>query len=276
MTEAQARMDEDGRAALAVISANLRMAGNNPDRPWRVQPSKRNPVYGPSSYAVRGCDRKFDNVGTAATAQDLVCDAGGVAAPDSIAVTYEADRFNTVALPPGGAPTDCLGKPLDVINADLPVVVPPGPNATTQTVTFHVAENRFYIDSPGPDAAPSLYCKGNGASSTPGPLVENVEDLHLTFGTVPAAAPMDTANIAGYLNASGVVNHTALDPLDEAARWGRVAAVRVCVVVRSDRPVVGGEGSARFLKCDGSVENSPPDARLRRTYSTTVVLRNRR
>jgi type IV pilus assembly protein PilW len=33
--------------------------------------------------------------------------------------------------------------------------------------------------------------------------------------------------------------------------------------------------SARYLKCDGTIETNPPDLRLRRSYSTTVVLRNR-
>lgn len=278
MAEAQSRMDEDGQAALAVLTAHLRMAGNNPDQAYRTPATRRNPVYAAADlYAIRGCDGTFTNVASAASIQNLNCTAGPASAPDSIAITYEADALNTITLPPGGAPTDCFGHPLGASTAVLEVVTPPGPLTQMATVTYYVAENRFYIASPSSGAAPSLYCKGNGAGSTASPLVENVEDLQLTYGVVPAGANPLTANIAGYLSASGVTGHPALAALpDDAARWGKVASVRVCVVVRSSKPVATGEGSARYLKCDGTVEASPPDAYLRRAYSTTVVLRNRR
>ena len=279
VADAQARMDEDGQAALAVLTANLRMAGNNPDRPYRLVSTRRNPVY-PVQYAfaVRGCDRKFTNVTSAGLVQDLVCDSAAPSGPDSIAITYEADRFNTVTLPSAQTPTDCIGKPLNPLSATLDVVTFPGPVVAPQTFDYHVAENRFYIDSPGPGAPPSLYCKGNGSASTPSPLVENVEDLQLTYGTVPAsAAETSSAGIAGYLDATNVVAHSALGSVpDEAGRWGKVASVRICLIVRSEKPIAGNEGSARYLKCDGTIESSPPDLHLRRAYSTTVVLRNRR
>jgi type IV pilus assembly protein PilW len=278
VAEAQARMDEDGQAALSVLSAHLRMAGSNPDRPDRSPSTRRNPVYPiPFSFAVRGCDRKFANIETATSIQDLSCGAGASAGPDSIAITYEADRFNTVTPNPGAEPTDCLGYPLNQLFATVDVVTTPGPGTPTD-INYHAAENRFYIAPSGPGGSPSLYCRGNGAGSTASPLVENVEDLQLTYGTVQAtAAVTNIANIAGYLDASEVTTHTALLPLaDDAARWEKVASVRICVVVRSSRPAAPGEGSARYLNCDGSVETNPPDLHLRRAYSTTVVLRNRR
>jgi type IV pilus assembly protein PilW len=40
-------------------------------------------------------------------------------------------------------------------------------------------------------------------------------------------------------------------------------------------PVVTDSVSARYVKCDGTLENNPPDLRLRKAYTTTVVLRNR-
>ena len=276
--EAQARMDEDAQAALSVLTAHLRMAGSNPDRPNRSPSTRRNPLYpSPFAFAVRGCDGAFTNIATAATVQDLICTSGSSSGPDSIAVTYEADPYNTVTPAPGSQPTDCLGYPLNPLTATVTVITAPGPGTPTN-VSYHAADNRFYIASSGPADSPGLYCKGNGAGSAATPLVENVEDLQLTYGTVPASASQtSSAHIAGYLDASDVITHSTLATLpDDAARWAKVASVRVCVVIRSANTVSLGEGSAHYLKCDGSVETNPPDSRLRRAYSTTVVLRNRR
>ena len=50
---------------------------------------------------------------------------------------------------------------------------------------------------------------------------------------------------------------------------------RICAVIRSEKPIVQDLDSARYVKCDGTVNTAPADLRLRRAYSTTVVLRNR-
>ena len=274
MAEAQARMDEDGQAALSVLAAHLRMAGSNPDRPNRSPSMRPNPLYpSPFAFAVRGCDGGFANLTTAALVQDLTCTGASSSSPDSIVITYEADRYNTVT--PGTQPTDCLGYPLEALTANVTVITTPGPGTPTD-ISFHAADNRFFIASSA--GAPALFCKGNGTGSTATPIVENVEDLQLTYGTVPAASPeTNSADIAGYLDASDVSTHATLASLpDDAARWAKVASVRVCVVIRSAKPMSLREGSARYLRCDGSVETNPPDSRLRRAYSTTVVLRNRR
>ncbi|KQT10708.1 hypothetical protein ASG30_07800 [Ramlibacter sp. Leaf400] len=278
MAEAQARMNEDGQAALEVLTAHVRMAGGNPDRPSRSPATRRNPVYpNPFAFAVRGCDRTFANVVSAASVQDLTCAGGTTPAPDSIAVTYEVDRYNTVTQGPSWDPTDCLGRPLPALTATVTVIAPPPAPPTDTDISYHVADNRFYIDAFGPTGSPSLFCKGNGMNSDASPLVENVEDLQLTYGTVPpGTAVTNTAHIAGYLGASDLTGHPAFGGAPEAERWGKVASVRICVVVRSNKPVVLGEGSARYVKCDGTIDSSVSDSYLRRAYSTTVVLRNRR
>lgn len=289
MAEVQSRMNEDAQAALSILSQQIRMAGNNPDQPNRVDnpnptlSSVRNPVYGvttlatgtftTSNFSVRGCDAPFTNLSTAATTLDtLTCGAAGTSTlADSIAVSYEADPFNTPKTTAGLA-TDCFGSALPVITATLPTVV--SGTTTNANVTYTVADNRFYIGTSANITAPSLYCKGN--SSVAQPLVENIENMQLTYGTVSTATTATTANIAGYLPASSFANATTVALPSDAERWAKVVSVRICIVVRSENPVVADTASARYMDCSGTLVTNPPDLRLRRAYTTTVVLRNRR
>ena len=105
-------------------------------------------------------------------------------------------------------------------------------------------------------------------------MVENIEDLQFVYGTAPATAT--TLSVSGYLSAAEILTNSSLAALaDDPTRWAKVMTVRICVVVRSEQPVVSDTASAQYVKCDGTFNTSPPDLRLRRAYSTTVVLRNR-
>lgn len=281
VTQAQVRMNEDAHAALAILSQHLRMTGNNPEQGNRLEATLRNPIYWPSTvpatfipsssnltttFAVRGCDGTFTDIVSAAKPDELTCTAASNSRrPDSIAVTYEADRYNTV--PASGQPTDCLGNALTTQTVNLTA------SAGQLDVGYHVADNRFYIDRVG--GIQSLYCKGNGGNSRPQPLVENIEDLQFLYGTVHADEETNKASIAGYLTAAEVRTHPELGALSEEQRWTKVKAIRICVVVRSENPVASDIASARYLRCDGKTEENPPDLRLRRAYSKTVLLRNR-
>jgi type IV pilus assembly protein PilW len=280
VAEAQGRMNEDAQAALTILTQQLRMAGNNPKQPNRLSSSPRNPVFDATTYIVRGCEGKFSNITGAANLPALTCVAGTSTLPDSIAVSYEADQFNTVKTS-GSAATDCLGQTLPATTANVTTVA--GGTTATSAVTFNVADNRFYIGTSTVVVSPSLYCKGNGGVN-PQPLVENIEDMQFTYGTAPASTA--TGTVSGYLDANGVETDitadtgsppTSLSGLagGSPARWSRVVTVRICVLVRSENPVVSDLSSARYNKCDGTLETTPPDLRLRRAYSTTVVLRNR-
>ena len=288
MSDAQSRMNEDAQAALLILSQQLKMAGNNPDQPDRIDnidaslSSRRNPVYGTttfvtgplttSDFSIRGCDGQFSNVTSAPTLNALDCPSGASSWPDSIAINYEADRFNTIptSQASGKWPTDCVGKKLAVTAANLPKVA--GTGAVNETVTYSVAENRFYIGtSVSPDST-SLYCKGNGEASTPQALVENVEDMQITYGA-SSAAP-HSATIAGYLRADELAALSTVP--NSPTPWAQVISVRICVLVRSEEPVVSSNAPARYLNCDGALVMNPPDRRLRQAYFSTVVLRNRR
>ena len=296
MAEAQGRMNEDAQAALGILTQQIRMSGNNPKRANRTSFDSRNSVYVPTTtttfattyFSARGCDGTFSNVTSAATLDALTCVAGTTTLPDSIAVNYEADRYNTVPTS-AGVPTDCLGQSLT--GYDTTVVVSAGAGTGTGTATYYVADNRFYITSTAA-LTPSLYCKGNGGAAQP--LVENIEDLQFSYGTSPASTSTATvagssATVAGYLDAYGVETNAVNDTgganlaglvagggfTASAKRWTRVMTVRICVLARSEGPVAPDAASARYTRCDGTVETNPPDLRLRRAYSTTVVLRNR-
>lgn len=308
MADAEARMNEDAQAALATLTQQIRMAGDNRVQPLRIEnadpslASSRNPIYLPSptypgftttfallGYRVRGCDGTFSNVTATTSIDGLNCAGGTTTLPDSIAVTYEADAFNTIPTTTTPTlPTDCLGSRLagNVLNSvttTLPVFTTAALNVAvtaTATVTYAVAENRFYVGTSTAIVSPSLYCRGNGgpgSNGAPQPLVENIEDMQFMYGVVPStASTTTTATVAGYLTADQVTSDVALNPLTVPQRWGKVVTVRLCVVVRSENPVLDSAASGRYTKCDGTTDTTQTDRRLRRAYSTTVVLRNPR
>lgn len=301
MTDVQSRMNEDAQAALTILSQQLQMAGNNPNQTNRVAyvtpslGSLQDPVYNPtppsvlgyvptylpttftlSNFSIRGCDGKFTNISGSTNLDALNCGGGTTTLPDSIAVSYQADPFNTEATS-GGLATDCLGNALPIITAsNVPVFNTVTGTVTTAAITYTVADNRFYVGTSTVITSPSLYCQGNGGASTPQPLVENIEDMQFQYGTMSATSTSTTATVAGYLTANEVITQTDLAALSsDAERWRKVLSVRICVVVRSDTSVVSDANSAKYRDCTGSLV-SASDLRLRRAYFATVALRNRR
>jgi type IV pilus assembly protein PilW len=261
-TQSQSRMNEDAQAALTVLSQHIRMAANNPKQPNYVPASPRNPVFGATTWAVRGCDAKFADPTVASTSL-LTCGTSGA---DALAIAYEADRYNTVSA--GANATDCLGQALPTVSATISTWYTATSTINPTSVTFTVADNRFYVDSG------NLYCKGNGGATQA--LVENVEDMQITYGVAKSDAGA-TLTVAGYLSASDIINpaDAGLLALPLMDRWAKVATVRVCLIVRSEKPIAPSVESAQYFQCDGTLKTDPPDLRLRRAYTTTVVLRNR-
>jgi type IV pilus assembly protein PilW len=295
VSDAQSRMGEDAQAALSTLAQQVRMAGTNPVQSGRADVFRHNPVFNPmylggsvtnytttsftvspgtytmSAFAIRGCDGAFSNVTTATSTNALDACTGTSTLADSIAVHFEADKYNTI-----GSGTSTWGS--DCVGSDTPVAsrVSVSSTATTPTLattTFSIVNNRFYIANNG--SVPNLYCKGSNSATQP--LIENIEDMQILYGTVSTTDPSPTATVAGYLTAAGVV---ALAPTADTAgystAWGKVLTVRICVVVRSESPVVNTTAEGAYAKCDGTLDTTKTDLRLRRAYTTTVVLRNRR
>jgi type IV pilus assembly protein PilW len=275
--EAQGRMNEDAHAALTILTQQLRMAGSNPIQPNRTTAVPRNPVFPAGSYAIRGCEGKFSNITVTTAISTLTCASGTTTLPDSIAVSYEADKYNTVPTTTTDLPTDCVGSALTAVPTTVVAATSTSPGTTSLAINYYVADNRFYIGTSSFVTSPSLYCKGSNSNAQP--LVENIEDLQFTYGTSPAATA--TGTVAGYLDADGVETNADVTTgaslaslATSSARWARVVTVRICVLARSERPAAVDAASAQYIGCNGTLVTNPPDLRLRRAYHTTVVLRN--
>jgi type IV pilus assembly protein PilW len=281
---AAAEMNEDGLYALRVLSTNIRQAGYNPIQPGRATVGaavfpQTNPAVtsvggvAANNLPVFGCDNGFSNaVNTttyAASIDQLTCNAGTSTA--AIAVTFEADKYNTV--PTGtGTPTDCLGNSLTQqtwTNSN-----------GSASGTYYYAENRFFIKNN------ALYCVGNGGGTNTfaisQELLPNVEDIKFSYGTVPASASNTSTVAAGYLSATQVGTASGVDGAAEAnlqtlqapQRWGKVVTVRVCVLMRSSAQVLS--EPQPYQGCDlNAAVTVPTDRYLRRSYITSVNLRNK-
>lgn len=295
--EAIGRMNEDAQTAINVITQQLRMAGGNPMRMNRSSTSTGTNPRGNSvpqhntltnAYAVRGCDSTFSNVTSAAGTTALTCPTTGGDGHSSISIAYEADTSNT--LPNGGVPTDCTGTALTAINPAPTYAQSSGGNVS---VNIYEAENRYYIGTTvagtGTNAItnPSLFCKGNAGGNAL-VLIENIEDMQITYAVVdPSAAAGHTVTLSvspsvtsTQVLGSGMTANTIdtdattlTGTAGSSTRWNGVRAVQICVVVRSDVPVLDNTQEGSYYNCANSLVTTS-DRRLRRSYTTTVLLRN--
>jgi type IV pilus assembly protein PilW len=248
---AQGEMNEDAQYALKVIMRQVQQAGYNPRQSTT---NLRNTLT--TALTVIGCDAGF--VSTTADPSALQCKPATALEGGSIAITYEADIFNTVPTS-GGIPTHCLGRSAKR--------QPPLPDP----VTHYVAENRLFVDDG------KLRCTGLSATDQTDNLAENVESVKFDYGVSKQGAG---PRLAGYLTATEIGKpndpsvtgvHPDLALLTLEQRWALVKTVRVCLVMRSKKPVFGEAVKSR--NCDG--ELAEPDRHLRRAYFATAAIRNR-
>lgn len=231
MAEAQSVMNEDGQAALGILSQQIRMAGYYTSEKL--------------DDAIRGCDGTFTNVADSNIEIGALPCTTNDASSDSVAVRYEADKYNTIESG-NSKPTDCLGNDLIDDKSDR------------SAEKKYYAENLIYLAIPTGRTSKSLYCKGKAADTSQA-LVENVEDFQLMYGL---AGGKNGQVVASYVKASDISD------------WERVLTVRLCVVIKSDRPVLSDIKSSPYKNCNGT-RTDPKDLYLRHAYNTSVVLRNR-
>lgn len=250
--QALGQMNEDGQMALAVVTQELRNAGYNPSRA-----AVKNDL-GQAGLSLLACDNGF----TAATLSNasmaaLACNPAATAAGAALALIYEGDTATGKLSKT--APTqmqDCIGN-----GVALSGVAPS---------QFYIMQARLYVSNGG------LRCRGSGDLTKDEVLAENIESMSLTFAMKdPAGA--NPKSVFGYLTEAGMTADGTLAAMTQLARWNKVAAVRVCVVAMSENPVLADLQQAgvtpTYKDCSGADVNIA-DNRMRRAYSTTVILRN--
>lgn len=279
MSQVETQMNEDGILAINLIQQQLKQAGYS----RQIIPSAGATVTGNyAGPAVRGCDAGFTDAGAAFGS--LACATGSGSA--AIAIRYEATTDNT--MPTAGTnplATNCVGNG---INSSTASQVNPQPTPASAAGSYALADNRYLVTDA--TTQPMLSCLGseksgsNNVIGTSQPLLANVESMQILYGVAsrPSAELAGTYDpmrhqIVSYLSASGVDALTSTGVLPNATedRWGRVLSVRVCLLMRSDQPVRDAPtGSMAYKNCN-NVDVTSTDGYLRRTYTTTVLLRNR-
>jgi type IV pilus assembly protein PilW len=264
INDAQAKMNEDAQTALAILTQQLKLAGANPIRPDRAQASLRNALT--ATYTLRGCDSSFTSTSVASIDALSCTHTAASTGPDAIAIHYEADAFNSSTQKASTTPTDCVGYGLDGFSTSFTDW-----SGTGRQTTMFVATPVYYLSIS--DNRTSLSCRNLG-SIRGQPLVENVIDLQLRYGT---ASPGNPGAVLGYLTAQQIDDPAGLivGTTSAAQRWALVKTVRVCILMVSDSAIATSAESAQYRNCSADLVQNPPDLRLRRAYTTTVFLPNR-
>lgn len=262
-TAAFAQVSEDASLALGILRNHLAMADYS--QPTGVSATGLQRRLD-GQLTLMGCEGGFsDDTKSNANPTTVTC-KGGSTTPDALLVRYEADSdtlptviSDVTKLP---APMDCKGAAI--------------PNASGGS--FFIADNRFFINTTS--EPPALSCLGNGGANSDTddlpasqPLVENITEMHLNYGFASLdAATNRPLKLIRYVSADKV----SMPPLSTTptliSDWGRVVSVRICVVVRSAEAVL--DKPTPYRNCAGDIID-PPDRRIYRAFTSTVVLNNR-
>lgn len=124
--------------------------------------------------------------------------------------------------------------------------------ATARTTAFYIGQ--------GADGSPSLFEATTGPSGfTSQELVPGVENMQVLYGEDTA----DTSAPSAYVTANNVSD------------WNSVVSVRVALLLRSDPGAVTLPPAAATYDLLGTAIAAPRDTRLRRVFTSTIMLRNR-
>jgi type IV pilus assembly protein PilW len=273
----ESQMNEDATLALELLQQQIRLAG--------FSHVDEDGVRKFNGLAVWGCDRGFTDDGANTGFDSLECNESGTGS-DALAVRYEATLLNSQNVKNSAEqqrPGNCANEAIEALAA-----------ATEGAMSgIALADNRYYIKDDA-DGSPSLYCQGRtgGSFGTEVALIPNIEDLQVEYAVT--ALPTDDEplphQVIGYVKAGDT-------PLgDTVQNWSKVAAVRICLLARTSRQVPAGDnalgvgaqdatddteavamvaGLGTYVDCDGN-EKTVSDRFLRRTYVTTIQLRNMR
>lgn len=240
-------MADDALLALSLMRRDLLMAGYiHPVSINGDQFAAGNTLI--PSRPVFGCLSGF-NSNQAAVAQGI-CDSSSKRA-DAIEINFEASKAS-VDLSGSKKLTGCQGTELKDDQGQVPAAAA---DAATRVPSSH----RYFLND-----SHHLSCATAGNAAQP--LVPNVEALRITYGVSSGwvVDQADTRRAVRYVDAASVNN------------WNDVVAVQLCVLMRSDEPVLDKSetDTLGYVDCDGTAQTST-DNLLRRAFATTVALRNR-
>jgi type IV pilus assembly protein PilW len=240
-TQATTQMTEDASVALAILRAQIALAGYGNPTGLDSQGQITRAFTGPGLF---GCTGGITPTSIGQPQLQHIACHDDPDQPDALVVRYEADPRNTLATATG-TPTDCLGNSTPLVDG-----------------TYHLADNRYFVHDH------TLSCRGNGHSVSQ-PLVDHIVDLDLRYGIATPAASDPDALTLRYLTAqevSGTATPPSASPL-----WRQVKAVRLCLVIRSELEVQ--DSAMSYTDCQGLTQTAP-DRRLYRAFHTTVSLPN--
>ncbi|WP_051236183.1 PilW family protein [Ottowia thiooxydans] len=275
VSQYEAQLNEDGLVSLNLIQNQIKQAGYS----QQIIPTNGATISGNFfGIAVRGCDGGFSSETVAFGS--LACTTGS--GSDAIAIRYQATPLNTYRTA-GGAATNCIGNGITANAASQAAPAPsPAPG------TYALADNRYFVRTSS--GLPNLMCRGitNSIPATPTgdtqPLMPNVEEMQLLYGVAShPSAELATSydpmrhQIIAYLTATQIDALPSSSKLPNITddRWGRVLSVRICLLIRSEQPMRDvPTGGHAYKTCDNS-DAAGTDGYLRRTFTTTVLLRNR-
>lgn len=245
LNDDNARLQEDGRYAMALIGRNLMQVGYGKALTRTITDFVN--ADGKPAQGLMGCDKGFDNPAVATA--DLVC--ATAAGKPAFHVSYRVDGAYDANT---GSGADCNGQN---------VVVPP----STPPLAFvkEIVSNRFFLNTK--DGVSSLYCNGSG-NAVSQPVLSNVEDMVVTYGV--NTEDMFTPN--QYLNAAAV--EALPDPVNEGRtiqKWKQVISVQVCLLLSSANNVT--PQAQTYTDCNG-VQQTATDRKLRTTMTSVFALRN--
>ena len=256
LTDDKARLDEEGRLALNLISFHVRMAGYGAlinakpvdalKMPFTnfMSPSQLLNYSGaPKLEAIQGCSGGFVD------ASLVIHTCNNRDGADAITIRYVVDS-NNANVNAANLPTDCLGQK---------VIVKPS-----------VVENRFFIATNPSTLRSELYCVGNGGTaanltrltSSPQPIVENVSDMRVSYGL----------DLDGDQSVDAFYSAESISELPEP-NWSRVVSAQICIVMMSANNGLTTQRQ-QYRACNGSLITAS-DLRLYSTFSTVIALRSR-
>jgi type IV pilus assembly protein PilW len=140
--------------------------------------------------------------------------------------------------------------------------IPDAFHIDTRASVFRFDEVVYFIGT-NPAGHPGLYRSSSNSGTEE--LIENVEDMDITYGLDTSVPPDSIADT--FVKANAVTD------------WSQVVSVRISMlVVGQDNAVTTGVQTYTLRDLDGDGIPDPqtaPDNRLRQVFTTTIALRNR-